>query len=298
MARDLERAPLSRRTFLTAAGAAVAGTVTAPLLPAASGGDAETPAGALPEATNETLRMHADLRRALARPAETRRWAMVIDIRRCTGCNSCTVACIAENNLPPGVRYRTVGEVEDGVYPTVRRFFMPTNCMQCSKAPCIAAANKVVPGSMSRRPDGIVAIDYAKMKGRAVFEAASQACPYPDSLWYDEGGNYTDGTPAVQPYEARAAVEYGRPWSRKETAGSTRKCHFCAQRLDAGMLPACVSTCTSQAMHFGDLNDPKSLVSEILTKHKSIRLGAGKGADPAIIYVDDDPAQTCLVCHE
>jgi molybdopterin-containing oxidoreductase family iron-sulfur binding subunit len=222
---------------------------------------------------------------------------MVIDVRRCIGCHACTVACIAENNLPPGVTYRTVGEVEDGAYPELRRFFMPTNCMQCAKAPCVGAANKVLPGSMTRRPDGIVEIDYARMKGKAVFEAASRACPYPKSLWYDEGKRYTDGTPAVQPYETQAATEHGRSWSRKETAGTTRKCHFCAQRLDAGLLPACVSTCTGQAMHFGDLEDPKSLVSELLETNKSVRLRADRGTEPAIFYLDDDPEQTCLVCH-
>jgi len=222
---------------------------------------------------------------------------MVIDIRKCIGCNACTVACIAENNLPPGVTYRTVAEIEDGEYPNLRRFFMPSNCMQCEHAPCIEAANKIIAGAMARRPDGIVVIDYKKMKGERVFESASKACPYPKSLWYDEGKNYTDGTPALQPYEKRKAKEYGKEWSRAETKGTTRKCHFCTQRIDAGILPACVTTCTGQAMHFGDLNDEESLVSKLLKKNKSARMNLTSGAEPAVHYLDDDPEQTCMVCH-
>jgi molybdopterin-containing oxidoreductase family iron-sulfur binding subunit len=255
--------------------------------------------------------MAADLQRALGRAPTDRRWVMVIDTRRCIGCSACTVACVAENNLPPGVTYRTVPEAEVGSYPDLQRAFMPTNCMQCDKAPCVAAANAVIPGSMKKRPDGIVAIDYAKMKGRRVFEAAQKACPYGAALYYDEGKNHTDGTPALQPYEKRAAIEYGRAWTRKQTAGTTRKCHFCAQRLDAGLLPACVSTCTGLAMHFGDAADPKSLVAEMLAAGQGRRLEVEKGTSPRVFYVDDwapeapataapppnRPRVDCTACH-
>lgn len=245
----------------------------------------------------EALTMHNDLQRAMEKPVSDRKWGMVIDIRKCIGCSACTVACIAENNLPPEVTYRTVPEVEDGEYPTLHRFFMPTNCMQCENAPCVEAANKVIPGSMAKRADGIVVIDYQRMKGRPVFEAASKACPYPGSLWYDEGKNHTDGTPAGQPYEKRSFREYGRNWTRQETKDSTRKCHFCAQRLDDGVLPACVVTCTGQAMYFGDLNDKDSLASILLQSHKSTRLDLASGAEPRIFYLDDEPEDTCMVCH-
>jgi molybdopterin-containing oxidoreductase family iron-sulfur binding subunit len=255
--------------------------------------------------------MAADLQRALGRPAAERRWVMLIDTRRCIGCSACTVACIAEHNLPPGVTYRTVPEVEVGSYPEVQRAFMPTNCMQCDKAPCVAAANAVVPGAMKKRPDGIVAIDYATMRGRKVFEAAKSACPYGAALYYDAGGNHTDGTPALQAYEKRAAREYGRAWTRDETRGTTRKCHFCADRIDAGLLPACVSTCTGLAMHFGDSADPKSLAAEMLAAGLGRRLDAGQDTAPRVFYVDDwepeapaaavppanRPRVDCAACH-
>jgi molybdopterin-containing oxidoreductase family iron-sulfur binding subunit len=165
---------------------------------------------------------------------------------------------------------------------------------------------------MKKRPDGIVEIDYATMKGRKVFEAAKNACPYGAALYYDEGKNHTDGTPALQPYERRAVREYGRTWTRQETAGTTRKCHFCAQRLDAGLLPACVSTCPGLAMHFGDAADPGSLVAEMLAAGRTRRLETQWGTEPRVFYVDDwadevqavpvpaptsRPSVACTPCH-
>ncbi len=298
MSEIIVKKKLSRRAFFKHTAGATAGAVAATALLSALKENGKLIVETINVAIDDvTLTMHNDLQRALEKPMAERKWAMVIDIRKCIGCNACTAACIAENNLPPGVTYRTVAETEDGEYPDVRRFFMPTNCVQCENAPCIEAANKVIPGSMSRRADGIVVIDYTKMKGKKVFEAASKACPYPKSLWYDEGKNYTDGTPAVQPYEQRKFKEYGKEWRRKGTKDATRKCHFCTQRIDAGVLPACVTTCTGQAMHFGDLNDPESLVSRLLKKNKSARLNLASGAEPRVHYLDDDPDQTCMVCH-
>lgn len=302
MQKRLKKRDVSRRTFFKQAVGAVAGVAATVLFPEVTGTRkalADPTIASHPNlgVENDTLTMHEDLQRALTKPMDQRKWAMVIDSRKCTACDACTVVCIAENNLPPGVTYRTVGKVEIGEYPNLRAYFMPTNCMQCEKAPCVEAANAVIPGSMFYRADGIVVIEYKKMKGRKVFEAANNACPYPKSLWYDEGKNYSDGTPAVQPYEKRAPKEYGKKWSRKETKDSTRKCHFCTQRIDVGVLPACVTTCTGQAMHFGDLSDPSSLVSKMLSTHKSVRLTLASGAEPRVHYVHDNPEETCMSCH-
>lgn len=298
MLKQIRQKKLSRRTFFKYGVGVVAGATAATgLLPAVKEVGKLVAQTIQSDGANDTLTMHNDLQRALSKPLAERKWGMAIDIRKCIGCNACTSACIAENNLPPNVTYRTVAETEAGGYPEIRRFFMPTNCMQCEKAPCIDAANKVIPGSMSRRPDGIVVVDYKRMKGKGVFEAANKACPYPKSLWFDEGKNYTDRTPAVQLYEKRKVKEYGEEWSRMDTKSATRKCHFCTQRIDAGILPACVTTCTGQAMHFGDLNDPDSLVSKLLQRNKSARLNLASGAEPKVFYLDDNPEETCMVCH-
>lgn len=245
--------------------------------------------------------MRDDLRRALAKPVDQRRWAMVINTRRCTGCYACVVACMAENGSPPGVAYRRVGEVESGEYPQVTRTFMPFNCMQCDSPPCLKAAP---PGAVIKRPDGIVALDYDKLRGRETFERVQKACPY-NAFSYDEGRFWTDGTPARQPYERAATYEYGRPRRREDGASPTeavRKCHFCLHRLEAGMLPACVTTCDGGATFFGDLADPDSLVSRLLRTHGGFRLLAALKTEPRVHYlVDDtqaaDSLRACLACH-
>ncbi len=305
----------ARRNFLKdLAGTAAAAAATAFLVPKRFGestvADASTKLGTAPPGTDEVLRMTADLTRALEKDPKDRCWAMVIDTRRCIGCSACTAACIAENNLTPGVTYRTVPEAEEGEYPNVHRIFMPTNCAQCEKPPCVPAANKVIPGAMKKRPDGIIEVDYQKAKGKKVFEAAKKACPY-SALYLDPGKPYTAGTPALQPYENRSVLEYGKSWSRKETANAVRKCHFCAQRLDVGILPACVTTCTGIAMHFGDISDPKSLVAELMASGRARRLEASKGTGPRIHYLDDFPEAgadvpaiktrsvvDCTTCHD
>src|SRR4030065_2988542 len=83
------------------------------------------------------MRMHDDIQRALEKKPEERRWVMVIDLRRCVGCHACTISCVAENKLPPGVVYRPVLEEERGRYPNVTRRFLPRPCMQCDEPPCV-----------------------------------------------------------------------------------------------------------------------------------------------------------------
>lgn len=246
---------------------------------------------------SDAIIMLAELKESLKKPIEKRKWAMVIDARKCIDCNACTVACISQNNLPPGVTYRKVFEIEDGEYPNVQRYFMPTNCMQCEKPTCVEAANKIIPGSMAIRPDGIVTIDYKKMKGKKVFEAAKKACPYDNALYYDEGKNYTDNTPVVQPYEKMKSKEYGKEFSRKETKDTTRKCHFCIDRIENGRLPACVATCIGRAMYFGDINNTQSMVAGLIKNNESFVINEGAKTLPAVRFVNNNLDETCLKCH-
>lgn len=225
-------------------------------------------------------RMQADLERALARPVEQRRWAMVIDLRKCVGCSACTVACKAENQLPPGVVYRPVIEEEVGTYPNVARRFVPRPCMQCENPPCVP----VCPVNATyKRPDGIVAIDYDACIG---CRYCITACPY-SARTFDSGLSYTRDTPAEQPYEQQASFEYGRRWDRAKGSpvGNVRKCHFCLHRLEAGGLPACVSTCIGGATYFGDAGDPESLVSELMARPNVMRLKEELGTRPKVYYL-------------
>lgn len=235
--------------------------------------------------------MQEDLRRALAKPAESRRWVMLIDARKCVGCHACTIGCAAENQLPPKLWYRPVVDAEIGRYPKVTRAFLPRPCMQCDKPPCVGACPQKGPGGATWKETagigaGTVPIDYAKCVGCG---ACVPACPY-EARTLDDGTFHTDGTPAAQPYESKPSHEYGKAWARVGKAlpvGKARKCHFCVHRLAAGQLPACISTCIGRAGYFGDESDPQSLVAQVKAANKVQLLEARAGTAPRVYYVSD-----------
>lgn len=272
----------TRRGLLrAAAGAAVAAAAASQAEPAV----AATPAPSFPalpdRPDNPLIRMQGDVRRALAKPIEERRWGMAIDLQKCIGCSACTVACIAENKLPPGVVYRPVIEETVGEYPHVVRRFIPRPCMQCEEPPCVP----VCPVKATYvRPDGIVEINYEACIG---CRYCLTACPY-SARTADFGEFYTDGTPARQPYETQPSYEYGREQRRdghSSPVGNARKCHFCIHRVEAGMLPACVTTCIGNATFFGDTSDPDSLIHELAGKSNVVRLKEELGTKPRVFYL-------------
>ena len=225
--------------------------------------------------------MQADLQRALKKPIDQRRWVMVLDLRKCVGCSACTIACVAENKLPPGVVYRPVLEEEIGTYPNVTRRFVPRPCMQCDNPPCVAVCPV---GATFKRPDGIVAINYDTCIG---CRYCIVACPY-SARTFDSGRFYTSNTPQLAAYEKLPNFEYGQTWDRSKgdsPIGNARKCQFCAHRLDAGMLPACLTTCIGRATYFGDANDPQALVSELIALPNGMRLKEEMGTEPKVYYL-------------
>lgn len=246
---------------------------------------------ATPGSADVLERMRVELLRALEKPASERRWVMVIDLRKCAGCHACTVSCIAENKLPPGVVYRPVLEEEIGVYPNVTRRFIPRPCMQCGNPPCVPVCP--VDATFTSE-DGIVEVNYDQCIG---CRACITACPY-GARTSDFGYTYTEGTPnfvdmvvgqdVASAYETAPNFEYGIARSRKEHAspiGNARKCHFCKHRLAVGELPACVTTCIGRATLFGDANDPHSLVSELIAKQNVSRLKEELGTEPRVYYL-------------
>ena len=233
------------------------------------------------------LRMQEDLKRALNKPREKRKWVMGIDLRKCIGCYACTIACKAENVLPPGVVYRRLLDIESGKYPNVKRDFVPVLCNHCEKAPCV----KVCPVKATTiREDGIVDIDYEVCIG---CRACLTACPY-GARTSDFGQFYTLNTPKFQDYETRPSFEYKKRWLRKKgksPIGNARKCHFCIHRIESGLLPACVITCIGRATYFGDKEDSKSLVAELLSKHKVKRLKEELKLEPRVYYIGLEEVQ-------
>ncbi len=234
---------------------------------------------------NHLLRMREDLLRALQKPLEERHWGMVIDLRKCVGCNACTISCKAENVSPPGVVYHVVIEEELGTFPNVARRFLPRPCMQCQNPPCVS----VCPVHATyKRPDGVVVVDYAVCIGCRYCLAA---CPY-GARAFDFGEFYTaEQVPVTAPYDLVPNFEYGETWQRdpkrrnRSPIGNARKCHFCLHRLEQGMLPACIGTCLGGARFFGDLNDPESLVAELAASPRGMRLKEELGTDPSVYYL-------------
>ena len=286
--------PLShRRRFLAGLGALAAATAAGLAAPtrvdaaSAPAGVGSVPLPVLanlpPVQQNEAhlLRMQRDLQRALQKPMEQRRWGMVIDLRKCVGCSACTIACKAENRLPPGVVYRPVIEEEIGEYPNVTRRFMPRPCMQCDNPPCVPVCPV---GATYKRPDGIVEINYEQCIG---CRYCMTACPYQARV-FDSGDFYTKHTPRLEPYETLPTREYGKVYDRAKgdsPVGNVRKCHFCLERLDNGMLPECVTSCIGVATYFGDLNDPETMVSELAASPNVVRLKEELGTKPRVFYL-------------
>lgn len=248
-------------------------------------------AGLLPE-EDLLLRMQRDLRRAIDRNLQDVKWTMVIDVAKCVGCHACTVACIAENKLPPGVVYRPVIEEEIGEYPHVRRKFTPRPCLQCQNPPCV----KVCPVTATyKNSQGVTIMDYDRCIG---CRYCLVACPYA-ARTADFGDLYTDKTAktngaimgrkaAALAYEITPAPEYNRKWPKRgkgSPVGNARKCHFCLQRLDKGMLPACVTSCIGRATFFGDSNDKDSLVYELLGSPRRYTLKEELGTRPNVFYL-------------
>ncbi|MDA8235683.1 MAG: 4Fe-4S dicluster domain-containing protein [Clostridia bacterium] len=231
---------------------------------------------------DQLLLMKEDLTKAIQNPVNKRQWGMVIDLQKCTGCHSCTIACIAENVLPPGVIYRRVISQETGTYPKVKKQYVARPCMQCDKPPCVPVCPVQ---ATKKRDDKVVDIDYTKCIGcgRCV-----KACPY-GARSLDKGKFHTDGTPQVMAYEKRANHEYQKKWTRQggenPPIGRARKCHFCLHRCAEGLLPSCVATCIGRATYFGDFSDPDSLVSKLLKSRKYMKLLEQKGTNPRVYYL-------------
>lgn len=237
------------------------------------------------------LTMQEDLERALKKRDKERRWAMLLDLRKCVGCHACTIACASENKLPPKMHYRPVYEYEQGTYPKVSRTFLPRPCMQCDKPPCVAACPVKGPGGATWKETkgigaGVVMINYAKCIGCG---QCIPACPY-NARTMDEGKFHTDEQ-TLQKYETMPSYEYGKRWLRSKDnspIGNARKCHFCVHRLANGMLPQCITTCIGRAGYFGDENDSNSLMANVKKNNKIQILKAGKGTVPRVYYVANE----------
>ena len=165
---------------------------------------------------------------------EGKRFGMLVDMRKCIGCQACTVSCSVEN-LPPIGQFRTtvlqyeVDTKVQGAPPAM--VSLPRLCNHCDNPPCVP----VCPVQATfQRTDGVVLVDNERCVGCGY---CVQACPY-DARFINHETQTAD------------------------------KCTFCEHRLEVGLLPACVESCVGGARKIGNLNDPASEVATLLREHK------------------------------
>jgi tetrathionate reductase subunit B len=180
-----------------------------------------------------------------------KRLAMVIDLRRCFGCHGCSVACKAQNDVPLGVWRSTVITTEKGKYPNVKRRFLPVLCNHCENTPC---ARGCPTSAIVHDENGIVQQLEHKCIGCGY---CIQTCPY--------------------------KMRFKHP-----TKKVANKCNFCSERLDQGLLPACVNTCNSKARTIGDLDDPNSEVSKLIANNPVKTLLPEQNTKPKVFYIGLD----------
>jgi menaquinone reductase, iron-sulfur cluster-binding subunit len=219
------------------------------------------------------------------------RWGMVIDLDRCTACQACVVACKHENNVPfatPDLSDRGrlntwVGMVAVDLPGRADATALPLMCQQCDRPPCA----DVCPTSATYlNPEGIVAQIYPRCIG---CRYCTNACPYAVKVF-----NWT--TP-----EWPASMEsMHNPDVSMRPKGVVEKCTFCDHRLQVGRerakaegrdlapedyVPACVQTCPSNAMVFGDLDDPNSGVAALAQSPRAFRYMEELGTRPKVVYL-------------
>lgn len=171
-------------------------------------------------------------------------WFIYIDVKRCSGCQACVVACMDENDLDPergDMPWRQVFRVEEGKYPEAAVSYVPLACSHCSDAYCVA----VCPGkALSLQKNGIVALNPAACIGCRM---CLIVCPF------------------------------GAP--RFDRKGKMQKCSMCADRIEAGLEPACVRTCPTKALWCGPVNALGAAVQAGCAA-KLARLGVAPASQP------------------
>lgn len=223
------------------------------------------------------------------------RYGMVIDIDRCTGCGACMVACAVENNVAPaeqkatertGVTWLRVYPVSNGkTYPQHDTAFIPMTCQQCGNhTPCVSVCpqNAVeadpATGIVMQVPQRCLGCRYCMT-----------ACPYHARYfdWWDP--SWPEGTEQLL-----------NPDVAPRMRGVAEKCNFCHGRLQAARMkaaaegrndvapadyiPACVESCPSKAITFGDLAVDASEVTQLSKSENTFQFLPQIGTAPKIFY--------------
>ena len=221
-------------------------------------------------------------------------WTMSVDLDRCTGCGACVTACQAENNTPivgeealaagRQMQWMRIERYWDGEYPNARLHFIPMFCQHCDTAPC----ETVCPVSATyHNQDGLNVQVYNRCIGT---RSCAVYCPY-EVRYFNFFDHHWD-TPLEQQLNPDVSVR---------EKGVMEKCTFCIQRIrqardqakddggrrirDGEVQPACVQTCPSEALVFGDRNDADSKVSAKLADDRAYRVLDDLNTSPSVVYL-------------
>jgi len=232
------------------------------------------------------------------------KWEMVVDLSRCTGCQSCVVACSAENNVPV-VGEEQIQRHRGMAWIRLERYFegdtsgsafqvrqIPMLCQQCEAAPC----EPVCPVYAAyHTPDGLNGQVYNRCVGTRY---CANNCPYKVRYfnWWDYG---RDGDPYFafpEPLNWQL-----NPDVTVRTKGVMEKCTFCVQRIrfaqndakvrkrelvDGDITPACAQTCPAEAIVFGDAHDGGSRLNRLKGDPRGYHVFDMLNTRPGITYLE------------
>jgi formate dehydrogenase iron-sulfur subunit len=191
---------------------------------------------------------------------EIKHKAFLFDATRCIDCRSCMVACSVENNIPMNkTRVWVSGVGIKGEYPNLTRATMVYHCMHCEYPDCVSVCPV---GAHTKRPDGPTVYNPSRCIG---CRYCVNACPFGVPHFDDDKG-IIDG----------AFID---------------KCTMCTQRIDVGLEPACVATCPTDALVFGERAD---LITEA---HKRIANHPGRYIDHVYGETENGGTSYLILSH-
>jgi len=223
------------------------------------------------------------------------KWAMVIDLDKCTGCGDCMAACKVENNVPVVLPeqadagrvmfWMDMITIYEGEYPNIRVRRMPKPCFHCDNPPC----TRVCPVHATYINDeGLVGQIYHRCIG---CRYCMVGCPYTSKVF-----NWTNHE--IQ----REFNSCANPDVSMRTKGVVEKCSFCAHRLikvkedadvedrdiyDGEYVTACSDSCPADAIFFGDLDNKESRVYKLSQSSRAFREMEDLGTQPKVIYLSE-----------
>ncbi|MBI4469999.1 MAG: 4Fe-4S dicluster domain-containing protein [Acidobacteria bacterium] len=222
------------------------------------------------------------------------RLGMVIDLNKCSGCQACVVACATENNVGLGnpedaamgriIRWLQILPEIEGEYPHVSGKLLPMMCQQCDRPSCTYVCPVAATYPVS---NGTVAQIYWRCIG---CRYCVNACPY-TLKWFN-------WWKPVWPGEMASGTN---PDVTLRDKGVTEKCTFGSHRLlrakeqareekrpmrATDYVPACVESCPTDAIVFGDLDDPDSEVSQLTRSSRASRVLEEVGTRPKVSYLN------------